>query len=262
MAVSVSMGHPIGLPSSTENVKMKIPILILSLMMATHQVSNAALAVTQTTDNGTWPSLPAGYFPYTNPSGINGYYDAFSVEVSGTPGASINSLQFGFSFQGNFDDSIAFDLNSDGQIDWVGDFFDIYATNTNYTPWSNLADALNTKVYLNIGPSSSSVTLEVYGQVITQGTATDPDADLVNNLGSFTLSSLGLPATFPQSGSAFLTDPIRVGFVNTAGGGGGIPTIDTSNFFGGEVSAVPEPSAAFGSLAIVAVGLLFRRRGL
>ena len=240
---------------------MKIPILILSVMMAAHQVSNAALAVTQTTDNGDWPSLPAGYFPYTNPSGINGYYDAFSVQVSGTPGASINSLQFGFSFQGNFDDSIAFDLNSDGQIDWIGDYYDISAAVSNYYPWANLADALNTKVYLTIGQSSSSITLKVYDQVIPQGTATDPNANLVNNVSNFTLSSLGLPATFPQSGSAFLTDPIRVGFVNTAGGGGGIPTIDTSNFFGGEVSAVPEPSAAFGSLAIVAVGLLFRRRG-
>ena len=180
----------------------------------------------------------------------------------GTPGASINSLQFGFSFQGNFDDSIAFDLNSDGQIDWIGDYYDITAVVSNYYPWANLADALNTKVYLNIGPSSSSVTLKVNGLDITQGIATDPNANLVNNVSPFTLSSLGLPATFPLSGVAFLTDPIRVGFVNTVGAGSGIPSIETSNFFDENgVSAVPEPSAAFGSLAIVAVGLMFRRRG-
>jgi hypothetical protein len=230
------------------------------ILFASHAVSNAALITQQTTDDGIWPSLPSGYYPHQNTSGVNGYYDAFSVTISGIPGQSIDSLQFGFSFQGLFDDSIAFDLNSDGQIDWTGDYFDIAQAFSSYYPWAQLNDALNTKVYLTIGPTGSSVTLKVYDQVVTQGVGTHPETDLVNDIGAFTLSSLGLPATFPGSGVVSMTDPIRVGFVNTAGAGSGVPSIDTSSFFGGSTSPVPETSSALGTLALISIGMAFRRR--
>jgi hypothetical protein len=121
------------------------------------QEAKAALVVTttQTADNQQWPSLPTGYLPYT-PGGVKGLYDAFSIQVNGTPGEAINSLSFGFAFSGNFDDSVAFDLNGDGTIDWAGDYFDIARVRNDYAPWNSLADAQNTKVYLTIGSTGSS----------------------------------------------------------------------------------------------------------
>jgi hypothetical protein len=219
------------------------------------QGANAALVVstTQTANNEVWPSLPSGYYPHGFDSGPNGYYDAFSIQVSGTPGEAINSLSFGFAFSGNFDDSVAFDLNGDGTIDWVGDYFDIARIKNDYAPWANLADAQNTKVYLTIGAASSSVTLKVYDQVITQGLATHGDADYLNNVGPITLASLGLPGTIPGGGSATSSTSIRVGFVNTSGGGSGVPSINTSDFFsGGGSAAVPEPGQVAASLLLLA----------
>jgi hypothetical protein len=218
------------------------------------QGANAALVVstTQTADNQEWPSLPSGYYTYT-PGGVRGYYDAFSIQVNGTPGEAINSLSFGFAFSGLFDDSVAFDLNGDGTIDWVGDFFDINAVRGNsYQPWANLADAQNTKVYLTVGAASSSAILKVYDQTIPQGTSTNPDANNVNNLGAITLASLGLQGTIPGAGSATSSTSIRVGFVNTSGGGSGVPSINTSDFFtGGGSAAVPEPGQVAASLLLL-----------
>jgi hypothetical protein len=219
------------------------------------QGANAALVIstTQTADNQEWPSLPSGYYPYGHSSGPNGYYDAFSIQVNGTPGEAINNLTFGFSFNGYFDDSVAFDLNGDGTIDWAGDYFDIAAAMPGYAPWNSLADAQNTKVILNIGTSGSTVTLKVYGQTITQGTGTDGDADNLNNVSGFTLSSLGLPGVIPGGGSASMTNPLRVGFVNTSGIGSGTPTINTSDFFTGDggSAAVPEPGQVAASLLLL-----------
>jgi hypothetical protein len=231
-------------------------IAALSFVCTSMPNASAALVIstTQTTNDGVWPTLPSGYSPYTAPySGVNGYYDAFSVQVNGTPGEAISNLTFGFSFRGLFDDSVAFDLNGDGTIDWVGDYFDIAQVRGSYAPWTNLADAQNTSVILNIGTSSSSVTLKAYGQTITQGISTHPDADYVNNLSGITLSSLGLPGVIPGGGSATMTNPIRVGFVNTGGGGFGTPTISPSDFFTGSggSSAVPEPGQVAASLLLL-----------
>jgi hypothetical protein len=231
------------------------------------QGANAALVVTTTQfgDNQSWPSLPTGYFKYI-PDGPNGYYDAFSIQVNGTPGEAINSLSFGFAFSGNFDDSVAFDLNGDGTIDWVGDYFDIARVRNDYAPWNSLADAQNTKVYLTIGPTGSSVTLKVYGQTITQGLSTNPDADNLNNVGAITLASLGFPGTIPGGGSATPANPIRIGFVNTSGGGSGTPSINTSDFFtgngGSAPAAVPEPGQVAASLLLLAGigGYVFLKR--
>jgi hypothetical protein len=255
--------------------KNKLPLMKkITLLLAVasgillSQEAKAALVVTttQTADNQQWPSLPSGYLPYT-PGGVKGLYDAFSIQVNGTPGEAINSLSFGFAFSGLFDDSVAFDLNGDGTIDWAGDFFDIYHVRGNsYQPWANLADAQNTKVYLTIGPTSSSVTLKVYDQTITQGLSTNPDADNLNNVGAITLASLGFPGTIPGGGSATSANSIRVGFVNTSGGGEGIPSINTSDFFtgngGSAPAAVPEPGQVAASLLLLAGigGYVFLKR--
>lgn len=226
-------------------MKKILVLLAFAFGILTHQQCHSALiiATTQTTDDGVWPSLPDGYYPHGEFYGPNGYYDAFSVRVNGTPGEAINSLSFGFAFSGNFDDSIAFDLDGDGVIDWTGDYYDVSVVKWDYAPWSSLADAANTKVYLNIGPTGSSVTLKVYGQTVTQGVSTNPENNLVNNINAFTLSSLGLPSIIPGSGFSTLTNPIRVGFVNTNGEGSGIPSINTSDFFTGDGSTVVGPTA-------------------
>jgi hypothetical protein len=242
--------------------KNKLPLMKkITLLLAVasgillSQGANAALVVstTQTADNQVWPSLPSGYYPHGYSSGVNGYYDAFSIQVSGTPGEAINSLSFGFAFSGNFDDSVAFDLNGDGTVDWAGDYFDIARIRNDYAPWNSLADAQNTKVYLTIGPTGSSVTLKVYDQTITQGLSTNPDADNLNNVGAITLASLGFPGTIPGGGSATSANSIRVGFVNTSGIGSGIPSINTSDFFtgDGDTAAVPEPGQVAASLLLL-----------
>jgi hypothetical protein len=242
---------------------MKKTTLLLAVVsgILLSQGANAALLVTttQTADNQEWPSLPTGYFPYT-PGGVKGLYDAFSIQVNGTPGEAITSLSFGFAFSGLFDDSVAFDLNGDGTIDWAGDYFDIERVINGYAPWNSLADAQNTKVYLTIGPTGSSVTLKVYDQTITQGLSTNPDADNLNNVGAITLASLGFPGTIPGGGSATSANSIRVGFVNTSGMGSGTPSINTSDFFTGDggSAAVPEPGT-WAAAALLVGGAAFMR---
>lgn len=228
-------------------------LLAIGLISVSSSILQAALVITPTLtqDNGNWPSLPIGYSLFDD--GTKGHYDAFSLTIHGDPGEQITSASLTFRFRGLFDDSVAFDLNGDGTIDWVGDYFHLIASYSGggaYTPWSNESDPLNTVVSLTIGQTGSSAQLYVYGQPITLGLSSNSDANLVNNLSNITLSNLGLPSVIPGTGNATTTTSIRIGFVNTSGAGFGYPAISSADF-GISPAGVPEPSQVAASLLVL-----------
>jgi hypothetical protein len=88
-----------------------------------------------------------------------------------------------FHFGGYFDDSVAFDLNGDGTIDYALSYDDLSATRPSYAPWSSLQDAGNLGVVLDITSTGTTATSYLYGSVVHLNSSAS-----VNNLSGFTLS--------------------------------------------------------------------------
>lgn len=253
---------------------MKINALIavlLSAVVTVHlpQASAGVLTAVQTADNLAWPNQTPGFA--TMDDGTWGRYDGFKITISGTPGAAVGSINLAFPYTGLFDDTVGFDINGDGVVDYaigqndwqysVGNNL-INPTGIGYQPWSNITDTQNLKSFITIGPTKTEAYSEYYGQTLFQN-----PSGAINNLAGITLSSLGLGTVIPGSGSMTTTGELRIGYLNVGGPGGGLPSLDTSSFsfqFNNPApAAVPEPSTfavlAMAGLAIARQKLRSRR---
>jgi len=254
---------------------MRSSLSLAAILAAASAQAAVTLSYEQTTNNGMWPSAPSGY---TTSSAENllaayagqyfgrqgyGFYDAFKIHAQGEANATVNSITLSFRFSGLFDDSVAVDLNGDGTIDYSLPYWNIADVSTNWYPWASLQDATNLGIVLTIGTSATTAQAYVYGTLVPVG-----GIGYYNNLSSITLASLGL-ASLDANGQATSTNSVRIGFLNVGGGsntvigGGGTPTLSSSNFGfdPNQTYAVPEASTyglMLGGLALA--GAVIRRR--
>jgi hypothetical protein len=247
-----------------------------ALLLAAASSQAVTYTYTQTADNNAWPSAPSPYNDQSYQNLFNGpnaygFYDAFKINAQGDANASIASITLSFRFDGLFDDSVGIDLNGNGTIDYAIGYYAIAAKRSGWAPWSDLTDAANLGMVLNITASGTTATTYIYGVAVTNS-----GSGYVNTLSNITLASLGL-ATLDASGAATSTKSLRIGFLNIDGGGGGAPNISQGSFNYNPSTtyspgspdpftpppSVPEPSTyglALGGLALVAVALKRRNK--
>jgi len=231
---------------------MKSKLLQAGLVLSASSFFNLASAgmltsIDLVTDNGSWPTVPSGF--------VSGSaYDGFTLTVEGTAGEVMSDINLAFNFSGLFDDSLAIDLDGDGNIDFALDFYNIHTQAPGYNPWSNPSDVINTVTNLTIGATGSSATVSVYGTDITVDSANYASFD---NLASITLEDLGFGAGGTiLDGGTVTTSEMRFGYINTAGPGSGTPEITSESF--SQPVDVPEP-ASFAIFALAMAGLGVRR---
>jgi hypothetical protein len=224
-----------------------------------------------------WANLPSGYTTNYSPNlpadsskfGLNGLYQSFQFSINGTPNSTVTNVQIGFHFSGVFDDTLAFGINNEGNVNYALTQSDYYGSGRLYnvgngvtrtvTPWDNAIDTANMGVILNITTTGTTVNSFVYGTSVT-GTYINTFNNLTNGI---TLGSLGL-GSLDSNGTATSSSRFQVGFLNQQGWGGGTPTLNT-NSFNYSVStiytnaiataSVPEPST-YALFGIGAIGML------
>ncbi len=176
---------------------------------------------------------------HSSPDNVPGdqQYDSKALRYQGLAGESLSALIFTVEVAGSFDDSLAIDLQGDGDIDYLLSQGDAYETlgYQVYTPW---IDASPFEAVVTITTEGTSVAASWNGTTLTAGSSTSSvpsAAPGFDNIGSITLSDLGFGADGAIPNNDFTTSEIRVGSINISNQG--FPGISFS--LGGDVYRPP-----------------------
>lgn len=238
--------------------------LAISSVLLT-SAANAAVTQIKDADNVVWtqPGFSAG--------GSTEQYDERSLHITDSQGLTIDSIRIILDTTGNFDDSLAVDIDADDTIDFIASQSDAYATAgvSGYSPWNN-AEPFT----LDFTITATGTTMKAYwgGDEINVG-----GVNGFNNVSSYTLADWGLGGAGSNEilSNNFTSTGIRLGSVNETGPSSSALDFDIDAVVikdtSGETTvfdpdgdgvpqAVPEPSSALLVALAGLLGIMRRRR--
>lgn len=249
------------------NIRHLAPLALSSIALITS--ANAAISVTQNdvSNNTAWtsPSFSAGGTEL---------YDERSLTINDAQGTTVEFIQIILDTTGNFDDSLALDIDADGTIDFISSENDAYNNPSTgsgtYTPWNDASPFTLSAIITKTGTTVKAYWdgIEIDAGVAT-GIAFNKSFTLQDWAGATNMNADGLILN-----NNFTSGVIRLGSLNEHGpsehgltfdldtvvlkdSNGDFHTFDPDGD-GVSSQAVPEPSSS--ALLLLGAGLGLARR--